>query len=422
MLKVVEEIREDEGVASSLDELARLGAKKMLEMALEAEVREYIERHRGTRGDDGRALVVRNGRARTRKVTVGSGTIEVAAPRVNDKRVDENGERERFTSAILPPYMRRSPKVAEVLPVLYLRGLSTGDFAPALKSLLGEDASGLSSTTIARLTNEWEAEHEQFKKRSLKDKDYVYVWADGVHFNVRLDDDRVCTLVLLGVRPDGTKELIAVEDGYRESAESWKTLLRDLKRRGMQAPVLAIGDGALGFWAAVRDVWPQTRGQQCWVHKLANVLDKLPKRLQAKAKRALHDVMNAETREDAEASIEAFKNEYEAKYPKAVASLTKNQDRLLAFFDFPAEHWKHIRSTNVIESSFATVRLRTRVTKGAGSRRKALLMAFKLLDMAQQRWRRLDGAKLLPMVRAGTKFVDGVLRERHDEEGRKEAA
>jgi putative transposase len=422
MLKVVEEVREDEGVASSLDELARLGAKKMLEMALEAEVREYIERHRGTRGDDGRALVVRNGRARARKVTVGSGTIEVAAPRVNDKRVDEDGERERFTSAILPPYMRRSPKVAEVLPVLYLRGLSTGDFAPALKSLLGEDASGLSATTIARLTNEWEAEHEQFKKRSLKDKDYVYVWADGVHFNVRLDDDRVCTLVLLGVRPDGTKELIAVEDGYRESAESWKTLLRDLKRRGMQAPVLAIGDGALGFWAAVRDVWPETRGQQCWVHKLANVLDKLPKRLQAKAKRALHDVMNAETREDAEAGIEAFKNEYEAKYPKAVASLTKNQDRLLTFFDFPAEHWKHIRSTNVIESSFATVRLRTRVTKGAGSRRKALLMAFKLLDMAQQRWRRLDGAKLLPMVRAGTKFVDGVLRERHDEEGRKEAA
>jgi transposase-like protein len=417
MLKVVDEAHEDEGLVLSLDELARQGARKMLMMALEAEVAEYVETHRGERDDDGRALVVRNGRARRRKVTVGSGTIEVAAPRVNDKRADK-----RFTSELLPPYLRRSPKVSEVLPVLYLRGLSTGDFAPALKELLGEEASGLSSTSIARMTNEWEAEYEQFKQRSLKAKDYVYVWADGVHFRVRLDDDRLCTLVLIGVRPDGTKELIAVEDGYRESTESWSTVLRGLKRRGMQPPALAIGDGALGFWGAVRDVWPQTRGQKCWVHKLANVVDKLPKRLQAKAKRALHEVMNAESKEAALEAVEDFKAEYRAKYPKAVASVTDNLDELLTFFDFPAEHWKHIRSTNVIESAFATLRLRQRVTKGAGSRKKALLMAFKLLDMAQQRWRRLDGGKLLPMVRAGTRFADGVLQERHDEEMRKDAA
>lgn len=425
MVRVVEDGPQDEGVglAQTLDELAREGARRMLVAALEAEVAEYIDRHRGDRDAQERAMVVRNGRARPRKVTMGSGTVEVRAPRVNDKRVGPEGVRRRFKSEILPPYMRRSPKVAEVLPVLYLRGLSTGDFAPALRELLGEDAAGLSSTSIARLTNEWEAEYEQFRKQSLKAKDYVYLWADGVHFRVRLEDDRVCTLVLIGVRPDGTKELVAVEDGYRESKESWLSVLRGLKRRGMQPPALAVGDGALGFWAAVREVWPETREQRCWVHKVANVLDKLPKRLQGQAKSALYEIMNAATKDDAVNAITAFKDEYEAKYPKAVASVLDNQEGLLTFFDFPAEHWKHIRSTNIIESAFATLRLRQRVTKGAGSRNKALLMAFKLLDMAQLRWRRLDGAKLLPLVRAGTPFVDGVLQERRDsDEERKSAA
>lgn len=395
----------------------------MLQTALEAEVVAYVERHRGERDGEGRALVVRNGRSKSRKVTVGSGTFSITAPRVNDKRIDAEGNRQRFTSAILPPYMRKSPKVAEVLPVLYLRGLSTGDFAPALKSLLGKDAAGLSSSAISRLTGDWDAEYKAFKKRDLHDEDFVYIWADGVHFRVRLEDDRLCTLVLIGARADGSKALIAVEDGYRESTESWSGVLRDLKKRGLRAPNLAIGDGALGFWAALRNVWPKTREQRCWVHKIANVLDKLPKRIQGKAKSALDEIMNAETRRDAEKAINDFEADFGAKYPKAVASLTKHQEQLLTFFDFPAEHWKHIRSTNVIESSFATLRLRQRVTKGAGSRNKALLMAFKLLDMAQLRWRRIDAPKLAALVRDGETFIDGVHLERKDrQEIRKDAA
>ena len=299
----------------------------MLVTALDAEVAQYLERHADERDADGHALVVRNGRARPRKVTLGAGTIEIQAPRVNDRRTDEDGERQRFTSEILPPYMRRSPKVAEVLPILYLRGLSTGDFRPALQGLLGEDAAGLSATNIARLTAQWEVEYQQARKQSLADKDYVYVWVDGVHFNVRLEDDRLCTLVMIGARPDGSKELVAVEDGYRESAESWASLLRDLKRRGMNAPLVAVGDGALGFWAAVRDVWPETRTARCWCHKLANVLDKLPKRLQPQAKRLLHEVMYADTREHAFEAIDRFAEEFESKYPKAAECLRSDQEQ-----------------------------------------------------------------------------------------------
>jgi putative transposase len=411
MLKVVE--KRDEREAGEevlrLDEIAREGARRMLIEALEAEVNNYIERHRIERDEQGHALVVRNGRGRARKLTMGAGTVELNAPRVDDRRRDEHGRRQRrFTSHILPPYMRRSPKVTEVLPILYLRGLSTGDFRPALEALLGEDAAGLSPTTIARLTAGWEKEYHDFRQRDLSGREYVYVWVDGVHFNIRLDDDRLCTLVIIGVGPNGEKDLLAVEDGYRESAESWKAALRELKRRGMLAPVLAVGDGALGFWAAAREVWPETREQGCWCHKLANVLDKLPQRLHSRAKRALHEMMYAAGRSDCEEARVRFAAEYQAKYPKAVESLTANWERLVSFFDFPAEHWKHLRTTNVIESAFATVRLRERVTKGAGSRTKGLLMAFKLLDMAQQRWRRLDGAALLPLVRAGVKFVDGV--------------
>ena len=425
MLKVVEgaAAAQEEVGTPTLDELAHQGARKMLITALEEEVAAYIERHRDEVDEEGHRLVVRNGKAKARHVTCGAGTLEVRAPRVNDKRVDDSGDRQRFTSQILPPYMRRSPKVAEVLPVLYLRGLSTGDFQPALQSLLGEDAAGLSSTNIARLTAVWEEEYRRFSKRSLTDRDYVYVWADGIHFNVRLEDDRLCTLVIIGVRPDGEKELVAISDGYRESTESWQSVLRDLKGRGMQAPVVAVGDGALGFWAAVRAVWPETREQRDWCHKLANVLDKLPRRLQGKAKRMLHEVMYAETREQADEQIDAFAAEFSPKYDKAVDCLTKDREVLVTLFDFPAEHWKHLRTTNVIESPFATVRLRQRVTKGAGNRTKALTMAFKLLEMAQQRWRKLDGAKLLPLVRAGVQFVDGAQIEREeDNEVRKEAA
>jgi putative transposase len=401
MLKVHEKamVGEEGSMEATLDELAREGARRMLAAALQVEVASYIEAHQQERDEQGHRQVVRNGKAQARTVVLGSGAVEIQAPRVDDRRVDEQGQRQRFTSQILPPYMRRSPKVAEVLPILYLRGLSTGDFREALPVLLGEKASGLSPTTITRLTAAWEADYRAFCETSLAERDYVYLWADGVHFRVRLEEDRLCTLVLIGVRPDGTKELLAVEDGYRESTESWVTLLRRLKRRGMKAPVVAVGDGALGFWAAVREVWPETREQRCWVHKLVNVLDKLPRRLQPKAKQALHEIMYAESRVQAEEAIVSFEQDYGAKYPKAVASLREDQAKLLTFFDLPAEHWQHLRTTNVIESPFATVRLRQRVTKGAGSRLKALVMAYKLLDMAQQRWRRLNGAHLLPLIR-----------------------
>jgi len=390
-----------------LDELARQGAQRMIAMALEDEVAAYIERHRAERSE-GKALVVRNGYARPRRVTVGSGTIEVRAPRVNDKRIDAEGARQRFSSEILPRYARRSPRVEDVLPTLYLRGLSTGDFRPALKSLLGEQASGLSASAIVRLKAVWDEEYRKWRKRDMGDRDFVYLWADGVHFNVRLEEDRLCVLVVLGVRADGAKELVALEDGYRESTESWLTVLRDLRDRGMKAPMLAVGDGALGFWAAVRQVWPETKEQRCWVHKIANVLDKLPKRLQPRAKRALHEIMESESRKAAERAFDAFVKERTAKYPKAAEALKKDRESLLSFYDFPAEHWRHLRTTNPIESTFATVRLRTRVTKGPGSRKAGLSMAFKLMKAAESRYRALTGRDLVREVRAGVQFTDGV--------------
>jgi transposase-like protein len=423
MLKVVTDPRNGvEPVGPTLDELARQGAQRMLASALEEEVTAYLAQHRDVRDPVGHALVVRNGRARPRQVTCGAGTLTVSAPRVNARRVDAQGQRQRFTSRILPPYLRRSPNVAEVLPILYLRGLSTGDFREALPILLGEDAAGLSPTNITRLTAVWEGEYAAFRQRALADRDYVYVWVDGIHFNIRLEDERLCTLVMIGVRPDGTKERIAVEDGYRESTESWRALLRDLKRRGMRAPVLAVGDGALGFWAAVRDVWPETRQQRDWCHKLANILDRLPKGLQAKAKRALREIRYAETRAEADELIERFAAVYGPKHPKAVACLVDDREALLTHFDCPAEHWVHLRTTNPVESPFATVRLRQRGTKGAGNRTKGLTMAFKLLAMAQQRWRKLNGAELLPLVRAGVRFVEGEQVERQDKRSRKSAA
>jgi putative transposase len=397
----------------------RVGAQRMIAAALQIEVDEYLARFRGERDAAGHAVVVRNGTARPRPVTTGVGPLTLAAPRVNDRRVVD-GVRQKFTSAILPPYVRRSPRVESVLPLLYLHGLSSGDFREALPALLGPEAAGLSSSAILRLTKAWTAEYEAFRRRDLSDRDYVYLWADGVHFTIRLEEERLCTLVVVGVRPNGTKEVVALEDGYRESAESWRTLLRDLTRRGLRAPVLAIGDGALGFWAAVREVWPETGEQRCWVHRIANVLDKLPKSLQPRAKQALHEMMYAETRAAAAREITRFTQEYGAKYPKAVASLTVDQDRLLAHFDYPAAHWKHLRTTNPIESTFATVRLREGVTKGAGSRTAGLVMAFKLLQVAEGHWRCLDAAELVPLVRAGVRFEDGVKSE--PQKKRKKAA
>jgi putative transposase len=403
-------VGEDNEVAVSLDDLAREGARRMIASALEAEVSEYVERFGDERGEDGKRLVVRNGRARERRVTVGSGTVAIQAPRVNDKRVDEEtGERQRFGSRILPAYARRSPKVNDVLPVLYLRGLSTGDFRPALEQLLGEDAAGLSPSTISRLCTDWEAEHARFRARSLRFHRYGYLFVDGVHVSVRLgEDDRLCLLVVIGVREDGTKELLAVEDGYRESTESWAGVMRDLKTRGLNEPRLVIGDGALGTWAALRDVFPGARRQACWVHKIANVLDSLPKRLQPRAKSLLHEIMEAPSRSDARQALERFREEFDAKYPKAVAKLDRDWAHLTAFYDFPAEHWRHLRTSNAIESSFATVKLRTRVTKGAGSKKAALAMAYKLLDAAQERWRRFNGHELVADVLAGAAFKDGI--------------
>jgi len=401
---------ENDEAQVSLDELAREGARRMIAAALEAEVDEYVSVFVDEVGEDGRRLVVRNGRARERKLTVGSGTVPIKAPRVNDKRVNpDTGARQKFSSRILPAYARRSPKVTEVLPVLYLHGLSTGDFEPALRDLLGEDAAGLSSSSISRLTKVWQGEHEQFRTRSLRFHRYAYLFLDGVHVSVRLgEDDRLCLLVVIGVREDGVKELLAVEDGYRESTDSWAQVLRDLRDRGLNEPKLVTGDGALGAWAALRDVFPAAGEQRCWVHKIANVLDSLPKRLQPRAKTLLHEMMEAPTERDARAGRETFREEFAAKYPKAIAKLDRDWKPLTAFYAFPAEHWRHLRTTNPIESSFATVKLRTRVTKGAGSKAAALGMAFKLLKTAEERWRRFNGHELVADVLADARFTDGI--------------
>lgn len=388
-----------------LDELCRLAAREMLALALEAERRAYLDAHAELLDATGRRLVVGNGYAAGRAITTGAGRVEVQAPRVDDRRAGE-----RFRSTLLPPYARRSPKVTEVLPILYLRGLSTGDFAPALADFFGSEA-GLSASTISRLTESWVAEHERWSGRDLSSVDYVYWWVDGVHFRIRLEEDRLCCLVIIGVRPDGTRELVAVAPGYRESADSWADLLRDLRARGLAAPVLATGDGALGFWAALRDVFPTTREQRCWVHKTANVVDALPKRLAEPAKAALAAIYSAPTRAAALDALARFGAAFAA-HPKAVAKLTDDLDALLAFYDFPAEHAVHLRTTNPIESTFSTVRLRTRVTKGAGSRAAGLAMAFKLLEAAQENWRKVNAPHLVALVRAGARFIDGQLQER----------
>ena len=406
---------------SALDEIVTEGARRMLAAALEAEVDAYIAGLVDERDEDGRRLVVRNGHAVEREVVTGAGALAVRAPRVNDRRVDpDSGERARFRSSFLAPWARRSPKVSEVLPLMYLHGMSTGDFAPALAEFFGTGA-GLSPSVITRLTTQWQGEAKAFAERSLADRDYVYVWADGVHFNVRLEEERLCCLVIVGVRVDGTKELVAIADGYRESTESWADLLRDLKRRGMGAPVLAVGDGALGFWGALAEVFPETKAQRCWVHKLANVLNALPTSAQPTAKRMIAEIRDAEDREHAETAAKAFAGEFGVKWPKAAAKITDDLPELLAFYDYPAEHWIHLKTTNPIESTFATVRLRTKVTKGPGSRAAGLAMAFKLLEAAESRWRAVNAPHLVALVRAGAHFDKGVIIERQDQ-NRKDAA
>jgi len=400
-----------EELTLDLDEIARQGARRMLAEALEAEVEAYIEAAKDQRDERGRALVVRNGCARSREILLGAGAVEVRAPRVNDKRVDEDGERRRFKSVILPPYVRRSPKVTEVLPLLYLHGLSSGDFIPALEGFFGTDA-GLSASTITRLTKQWQSERESFMERDLSERDYVYVWVDGVHTGVRLGaDDRLCCLVMVGARQDGTKELVTIQDGYRESTESWAELLRNLKKRGMRAPELAVGDGALGFWSAVRDVFPETRHQRDWVHKTMNVLGSLPKSIHRRAKGAIKEIICAEDKKHAEAAIEAFADEFGKKWPKAVKKIVDDREALLTFYDYPAEHWRHLRTTNPIESTFAPVRARTDITKGPGSRQAGLAMIYKLMEAAEGRWRKLTGAHLVALVRAGARFENGELVE-----------
>jgi transposase-like protein len=388
----------------------------MLAAALRAEADAYVDELTDVVDKDGHRLVVRNGHAEPQQVLTSAGAIEVRAPRVNDKRVDEaTGERKRFSSAILPAWCRRSPKISEVLPLLYLHGLSGGDFVPALEQFLGSGA-GLSASTITRLTEQWQDEQKAFSRRDLSGVDYVYVWADGIHVNIRLEELKLCLLVIIGVRADGTKELVALADGYRESAESWADLLRDAKRRGMRAPVLAVGDGALGFWGGLREVFGETREQRCWFHKSANVLAALPKSAHPAAKKALAEIWGAEDKTHALAAVKVFVELFGAKFGKAVAKITDDLEQLLAFYDYPAEHWVHLRTTNPIESTFATVRHRTKITRGPGSRAAGLAMAFKLIMAAQDRWRAVNAPHLVALVRAGATFVNGKLAERSEDQ------
>ncbi len=388
-----------------LEELLREGARTMLQQAIANEIGEYIERHSDITDEKGHRMVVRNGSMPERDLVTGIGKVPICQPRVHDRREDHD-----FTSRILPLYMRRVPSIDALIPALYLRGISTGDFTEALEAILGPQAKGLSPTNIVRLKEGWKQEYEQWRKRDLSEKHYVYVWADGIYFNVRLEDERTCILVLIGATADGTKELLAVHDGYRESKLSWLEILRDLKACGLKRlPSLAVGDGGLGFWAALREEFPTTQEQRCWVHKTANILDKMPKSMQAKAKQRIHEMYLAETKEQALEAYDEFQHLYEAKYPKACACLREDKEVLFTFYDFPAEHWIHIRTTNPIESTFATVRLRTKRTKGCGSRTATLMMVFKLASVAESHWRKLNKPKLILKVIEGVKFVDGIM-------------
>ncbi len=403
-------------IKDPLTDVLRRGARQMLIEAVEAEAATWIDEHTDITDSHGHRQVVRNGHASSRTVVTGVGPLEVTMPRVHDRRPE--GERERFTSKILPPYLRKAKSIDELIPWLYLKGVSTGDFTEALQALLGLDCPGLAATTVTRLVAQWQEDHQQWSQRDLSDRRYVYIWADGIHFNIRLEDpdnSRQCILVLTGATADGKKELIAIDDGYRESTASWKELLLDCRKRGLGErggdPKLAIGDGALGFWAAIDEVWPSTLHQRCWVHKTSNVLNKMPKSLHGKAKSMLHNIWMAETRVEANKAFDLFVETFAAKYPKAVECLVKDREALLTFYSFPAQHWSHLRTTNPIESTFSTVRLRTDKTKGCGSRTACLTMVFKLVQSAEKHWRALNGSTLIPEVIAGVEFVDGLKKE-----------
>jgi len=398
-------------VEDPLTEVLRNGARGLIAGAVQAEVAAYLARYADVRDEAGRQMVVRNGYHRERTIQTGVGSVPVKAPRVRDRRAPE--ERVEFSSALLPRYLRRTKTMEAMIPWLYLKGISTGDFGAALGALLGKGAPGLSASTIVRLKEQWQGDYEAWCRRDLSGQRYLYVWADGVYPGARLESSGPCLLVLIGTKPDGSKELLTVEDGYRESEQSWKELLLDLMRRGLTLPPkLAVGDGALGFWQALRQVYPETKAQRCWVHKTANVLNRFPKGVQAKAKAALHDIWMAETKANAEKAFKAFVETYGSKYPKAVENLEKDRDELLAFYDFPAEHWQHIRTTNVIESTFATVRLRTAKTQGCLSRATALTMVFQLCRCAEKSWRKLNGTQRCAEVIQGIKFVNGIREER----------
>lgn len=393
-----------------LTDILRQGARQLLAQAVETEVAAFLGRHKDLKTEDGRQRVVRHGHLPEREVMTGIGPVAVRQPRVRDRGAagDDPG-RIRFSPAILPPYIRRSKSIETLLPVLYLKGISTGDFSEALAALLGKDAAGLSPSAIGRLKDGWQEDHAKWAKRDLSARNYVYMWADGIHLEARLEEEKQCILVLIGATPEGKKELVGFTDGARESAQDWRELLLDLKRRGLDvAPKIVVADGALGFWKAAGEVWPKAREQRCWVHKTANVLNKLPKSQQPKAKRALHEIWMAETKAEAETAFDAFIESYSLKYDKAAHCLAKDRDQLLAFYDFPAEHWKHLRTTNPIESTFATVRHRTIRAKGCLSNTTALAMVFKLVEGAQKSWRRLDGHALLPKLILGAKFADGL--------------
>jgi transposase-like protein len=395
-------------VCATIEEFARAGARLALQKAIEDEVAEYINAHAGQLDGSGRRLVVRNGHKPERTILTGVGPLRVKQPRVDDRRTDGNGVRFQFTSKILPPYLRKTREISDLVPWLYLKGISTGEMPDALVHL-GFDGTGLSPTSVTRMTEVWQGEHEAWNRRDLTGKRYVYVWADGIYFGCRLTDERPCVLVLMGATADGTKELIALVDGQRESESSWTELLLGLKDRGLaEPPQLATGDGSLGFWKALSKVFPSTKHQRCWVHKMANVLDKLPKNQQPAARAALHEIWMSGTRADAVKAFDRFIQTYGTKWPKAAECLEKDRTGLLAFYDFPAEHWVHLRTSNPIESTFATVRLRTCRTKGPGSRKAALAMAFKLTLKAEGSWRKLNGATKLQELIDGTVFVDGI--------------
>ena len=393
---------------SPLDEVVRQGAQKMLQTALNVEIEAFCHKHEDKRDESGHRTIVKNGYHKERSIVTGAGQLNIRTPRIDDRVLKETDE-PRFHSTLIPPYLRRTKNIEELVPLLYLKGISTGGFVEVLEKLTGKNVVGFSPENVVRMKQSWEREYKAWVDRDLSTSGYVYWWVDGIYFNVRLDDDRQCILVIIGAKEDGTKELIAVEDGFRESKESWQSVIRALKRRGLkEGPKLATGDGALGFWSALAEEFPKTKTQKCWVHKTVNVLDKLPSSLQEKGKKMIHDIYLSPTKGEAAIAFDEFVKEFDLKYPKAVSSLTRNREDLFSFYDFPAEHWQSIRSSNVIESTFATVRLRTKRTKGCGSRIATLTMVFKLAESAQKRWRKLRGYKRLLEIWKGVQFEDGV--------------